>query len=33
MAQQNLAAYILAAGFLTIAVGYSILEIKEQRRN
>jgi len=33
IAQQNLAAYILAAGFLTIAVGYSILEIKEQRRN
>jgi hypothetical protein len=33
IAQQNLAAYILAAGFLAFAVGYSILEIKEQRRN
>jgi len=33
IAQQNLAAYSLAAGFLAFAVGYSILEIKEQRRN
>jgi hypothetical protein len=32
IAQQNLAAYILAAGFLAIAIFYSILEMKEQRK-
>ena len=32
IAQQNLAAYVLAAGFLAIAIGYSILEMKEQRK-